>query len=279
MALAAAERFDYNFIEAFDQNWKYADEGIVGANWGLFTAERDEGIPPSGALREDPFWPLHAGFSVVCGLILAAIASAGGAARSSQVVLLAMTLGAALGLAQADAAPVLYDGHVRLAAAVNLGGQALLAVLTMLRLSGAVRPAPYRTGGQATARVINLLRLRRPAWPGLFEDLLFLFTWAAAVDQVLLVFDPRYRDFPIASYAVPLVVIAARFAQRDLPANTGRREEALLATVLTVGAVASAVQEGALNRQSLAWNACALVLTVPLWTSLMRAQRPMARCR
>ena len=297
MALAAEKHFDYNFIEAFDQDWKYENEGVVGANWGLFTADRREKIPPSGPLREDPSWPLHAGFSIVCGLILAAVGLAGGTTRPPpegllapppqvmllapppqvmllapppQVVLLAMTLGAALGLAQAGAAPVLYDVHVRLAAAANLGGQALLAVLMMLRLSGAVRPAPYRTGGQATARVINLLRLRRPAWPGLSEDLLFVFIWAAAVDQMLLVFDPRYREFPVSSYAVPLVIVAARFAQRDLPANTGRREEALLAGALTIGAVASAVQEGALNGQSLAWSACALVLTMPLWISLVR---------
>ncbi len=270
MALAAAKHFDYNFIEAFDQDWKYENEGVVGANWGLFTAGRGEKIAPAGPLREDPSWLLHAAFSIVCGSVLAAIGRGGGAARPPQALLLAMTLGAALGVAQADAAPVLYDAHVRLAAVANLGGQALLAALAVLRLSGAVRPAPYRTGGQATARVINLLRLRRPAWPGLCEDLLFLFTWAAAVDQVLLVFDPRYRDFPVASYAVPLVVVAARFAQRDLPANTGRREEALLAAALTVGAFASAVQEGALNGQSLAWNACALLLAVPLWTSLVR---------
>ena len=271
MALAAAKHFDYNFIEAFDQDWKYQNEGVMGANWGLFTDKRDVKIAPSGPLREDLYWPLHAAFSIACGAILATIGLASGAAQPRQAVLLAMTLGAALGVAQAASAPVLYDAHVRLAAVVDLTGQALLAALMMLRFSGAVRPASYRTGGQATARVINLLRLRRPAWPGLFEDLLFVFIWAAAVDQILLVFDPRYREFPVASYAVPLVVVAARFAQRDLPTNTGRREEALLAGALTIGAVASAVQEGALNGQSLAWNACALVLTVPLWTSLARA--------
>ena len=166
MALAASKQFDYNFIEAFDQHWKYENEGVIGANWGLFTADRHVKIAPTGPLREDPSWALHAGFSVVCGAILAAIGLAGGKAQQPQAVLLAMTLGAALGVAQAGAAPVLYDGHVHLAAVANLGGQALLAALTMLRFSGAVRPAPWRTGGQATARVINLFRLRRPRLAG-----------------------------------------------------------------------------------------------------------------
>ncbi len=268
IALAAVKRFDYNFIEAFDQDWKYENEGIVGANWGIMTDTRAEKIPPSGMLREDPLWWRHALFSVVCGLLLTGVALVNRAPDPHQAALLGMTLGGALGLAQADAAPVLYDVHVRLAAIVNLGGQALLATLAMLRMARAVSPAPWRTGGQATARAVNLLRGRRMAWPGLFEDVLFLFVWAAAVDQALLVFDPRYRDFPVASYAVPLVVIAARAAQGDLPSNTGRREEAFLAVALTLGAVASAVAEGGLNGQSLAWNACALVLTIPLWTSL-----------
>ena len=277
IALAAAKHFDYNFIEAFDQDWKYTNEGVVGANWGIFTDRRDVKIPPDGPLREDPLWGQHAAFSVLCGLLLTGIALANRAPYRHQAALLAMTLGGALGLAQADAAPELYDVHVRIAAVVNLGGQALLAALMMLRVANVVTPAPWRTGGQATARVINLLRLRRMAWPGLFEDVLFLFVWAAAVDQVLLVFDPRYREFPIPSYAVPLVIVAARAAQGDLPSNTGRREEALLAGTLTIGAVASAIQEGPFNRQSLAWNACALLLSVPLWTSLAHAGRTALR--
>ena len=273
IALAAEKHFDYNFIEAFDQDWKYENEGVMGANWGIFADTRAEKIPPAGPLREDPLWAEHAAFSVVCGLLLTGIAVVNRVSNPHQAALLAMTLGGALGLAQAAAAPVLYDLHVCIAAIVNLGGQAMLATLMMLRLAHAVSPAPWRTGGQATARAINLLRGRRMAWPGLFEDALFLFIWAAAADQLLLVFDPRYREFPVASYAVPLVIVAARAAQGDLPTNTGRREEVLLASVLTCCAVASAVQEGALNGQSLAWNLCALVLSMPLWVSLFHAGR------
>ncbi len=269
MALAATRHFDYNFIEAFDQDWKYQNEGIVGASWGLYTSDRAEKIPPSGPLREDPLWAWHAAFSVACGLILAAIGLAArtadrALATPAQTGLLAMTLGAALGLAQADAGPVLFDIHVRLAAVANLGGQALLAALMMLRLAGAIAPANWRTGADATRRVRQALRLRHTAWAGLFEDLAFVFVWAAAVDQILLVFDPRYREFPIASFAVPLVITVARLAGGDLPMGAGRREEVLLLVTLAVGAVASAVQEGVLNGQSLAWNGCVLVLALPL---------------
>ena len=268
MALAAAKHFDYNFVEAFDQDWKYENEGIVGANWGLMTDYRHPKIPAAGPLREDPHWVSYAVFSILCGLALTALGLATDAPYPRQTAILGMTLGAALGLAAAGTLPFLYDVHVTLAAIVNLGGQVLLAVLAMLRLSGTVRPASHRTGAQATSRVLSLLRLRRHGLPGLFEDLCFLFVWTAAVDQMLLVFDPRYREFPLASFAVPLVITALRIAQADYQTRIGRREELLTALTLSGGAIASLVQEGPENGQSLLWNLCALLLALPLWTSL-----------
>ena len=271
MALAAEKRFDYNFFEAFDEDWKYESEGIVGAHWGLFTGARTEKIPPFGPLSENPFWPRYAAIGVGVACLLAWLGRRN--TNPHQTALLAATLGAAISLAWADWAPVTYDIHVNLAACVNLFGQGLLAGLAMRRLAGLAPADPARTGAQATWRVIALLRLRRPGWNGLFEDTCFLFVWAAAVDQILLVFDPRYREFPIATYAVPLVVTAARATLGDLPRGTGRREEFLLASVLSLGALASAVQEEPLNGQSLTWNACALALALPLWVSLSARTR------
>jgi hypothetical protein len=173
-----------------------------------------------------------------------------------------------LGVAQADTAPVLYDVHVRLAAVVNLGGQALLAGLTMFWAVGLIPAMAGRTGADATNRVLAALRLRAHPWPGLFEDVWFLFAWTAGVLQILLVFDPRYREFLLPEFAVPLVVLAARALTGGfLMRGQGGREDVLLAAMLSLWAVASLVQEGALNGQSLLWNACALVLAVPLWLS------------
>ena len=91
-------------------------------------------------------------------------------------------------------------------------------------------------------------------------------------------FDPRYREFPLSSFAVPLVVIAARLARADVPRGIGGREEMLVALTLTGGAIASAIQEGAYNTQSLRWNACAIVLSVPLWISVAR-HHPFSRAK
>lgn len=272
---ARAAGLDYNLIEAFDQGWKYANEGTVGANWGLWTANRAQKFPFAGPVVENPTWPRCAGLSVALGLLLlAAGLMVPGLQASAQLRLavLAMGLGGALGYAAAGGVPLAYDGYALVAAVGNLTGQAVLGWLLMRRavrvLAGQTVPAG-RTGAQATASMRGLLRGR---WPreGVFEDLSFLFVWTAAVLQLLLLFDPRYRDFPIATFAVPLVAVAARAWLADLPRGGGGREEAWLGATLVLAALAGAVQEGPANLQSLAWTGCALLLAAPLLLRLWR---------
>ncbi len=97
----------------------------------------------------------------------------------------------------------------------------------------------------------------------MFDDLSFLFVWTAAVLQLLLLYDPRYRDFPLPTFAVPVLVVVVRAFLTGLPLHGGGREEAVAGTVLLLAAVGSAIQEGALNLQSLEWNACAVLLAAP----------------
>ncbi|HTN09967.1 MAG TPA: glycosyl hydrolase family 17 protein [Acetobacteraceae bacterium] len=268
VAAARAEGIDYNLIEAFDQGWKYASEGTVGANWGIWTADRGQKFPFSGPVVEDAAWPRWAGLSVALGLLLLGVGLCTALPAGAQVRLavLAMGLGGALGYAASAGVPLAYDGYALVAAVGNLAGQAVLGWLLMRRaarlLAGQAVPRG-RNAAQATASVRGLLRGR---WPreGVFEDLCLLFVWAAAVLQVLLLFDPRYRDFPISTFAVPLVAVAARGWLRDLPRGGGGREEAWLGGVLVLAALAGAVREGPENLQSLAWTGCALLLAVPV---------------
>src|SRR5271156_705622 len=57
VTLAQQEGVDYNLIEAFDQNWKYEDEGVAGANWGIWNAHRELKFPLNGPVTERPDWP------------------------------------------------------------------------------------------------------------------------------------------------------------------------------------------------------------------------------
>lgn len=277
IALSREEGFDYNLIEAFDQIWKYRSEGTVGANWGLWTAGRLPKFPLSGGVVEDPAWPRHAGLTAGLALLLLGVALLGrqgiaatrlDARGQAGLAALAVALGGALAFAQAGTEPDLYDAHLRLAACVNLGGQALLAALLMLRVAALLageRLPPSRTGADATRTVQGVLRLRPrlPGPMGLLDDLSFLFVWTAAVEALLLVFDPRYRDFPLPQFAVPLVAVAARLLARDLPRSGGAREELWAGGTLAVCAVAGAVQEGPLNLPALGWSLAALVLAAP----------------
>jgi exo-beta-1,3-glucanase (GH17 family) len=280
IALAKTEKFDYNLIEAFDQIWKYQSEGIVGANWGLWTADRRPKFPLAGPVVENPAWPLDAAIScaLALGLLSFGLGVGGGLPVRGQIGLavLATALGTALGFAWAVTTPDLYDSYVRVAAAGNLAGQAALALLLMARaangFAGRSMPVP-RDGADATRTVRNLFFLRPPRQECWFDDLTFVFVWTAAVLQLLLLFDPRYRDFPFAAFAVPLVATIARGLAGDLPRGGGGREEAAAGLVLAVAAISSAIREGPLNQQALAWTVCALILAAP---PLLRCAEPRA---
>ncbi len=258
IALSQREHFDYNFIEAFDQRWKYANEGIVGANWGIFTSARTQKIPLHGPVREDPLWLWHAAVSVLGGWALCGMCVATAKSRLTPTLAASfMALGGALGFAAAGTLATLYDVHLELAALVNLLAQALLAALAMLRWSGTLPPAPQRNAFHATATIRGLLRHGRiPHLHGLFEDVQLVFAWTAAVMQALLVFDPRYREFPLGTFAVPVLVAVTEFLRGGRRARS--RLDNALAAALAAGAVASAVQEGGLNTASLVWNGCVL---------------------
>ncbi len=278
IALAAQEGFDYNVIEAFDQRWKAVNEGTVGANWGLWSVDRQPKFPLAGPLREDPDWLRHAAASVALGvgLLTAVLAVHRGLAsrRQAWLAVLAMALGAALVFAWTSTVPDAFDGFLQVAAATNLAGQALLAWLLLDQVASGAWPV--RSAAQTTTAIRGLLLGRWARIAGgqgwLFADLAFLFAWTAAVLAVLLVLDPRYRDFPTPVFAVPLVAAAARLLGRDRP--HGGREEAVAGGVLALAAVASAVLEGPSNRQSLAWTAAALVLAAPLLLSLRPRSPP-----
>ncbi|WP_424135290.1 glycoside hydrolase [Roseomonas chloroacetimidivorans] len=278
--LSKEEGFDYNFIEAFDQVWKYRNEGTVGAAWGLWTADRQPKFNLSGPVRENPWWAWYAGAALALGgLMFAAVARAWPKAARWKLALLSAALGNALAYAFCGGWPYAFDEHLKLAFVVNFVGQALLAALLLRRVGARLSGdpvEPVRNGAQASANIRSIFRgrFRWRDWRAFaFEDLLFLFTFTAAVLQMMLLFDPRYRDFPFPTFAVPLVAVIARALLRDLPRQGGTWAEWLTGGVLLSCAVASAIMEGPHNIQALGWSACAIGLAVP---PLLRV-RPFSR--
>lgn len=264
VTLADQDHIDYNLIEAFDQSWKYHDEGIAGANWGIWNAERQPKFPLSGPVVEMPHWPIDAGLAIGLALLLALSA----AARDTRSLIAAFALANAITYAGASTWHVLYDNSLLLCAAINLPAQILLAWLFLRRGTG-------RAGAIPAARTINLLRASlfghatlRAWWADLFDHLWFLFLITATIMQMMLVFDPRYRDAPFAVFAVPVVIAAIRLISSDDPALRDWRD-ALPSAALALGAVASAIIAGWLNTEFIIWSGCALLLAAPALRSIV----------
>jgi exo-beta-1,3-glucanase (GH17 family) len=129
--------FDYNIVEAFNQPWKSKLEGVVGANWGLFSVGRDPVFPLTGKVTENPSWPLRLFYA---GLITLGV-MAFHIKRTlplSPVKLLALTgfaqvLSALLVKQFGDYWYTSYDDMERIHAVLMAGLSAVLAVLMFRR--------------------------------------------------------------------------------------------------------------------------------------------------
>jgi exo-beta-1,3-glucanase (GH17 family)/cellulose synthase/poly-beta-1,6-N-acetylglucosamine synthase-like glycosyltransferase len=67
---AQKENYTYYIMEAFDQPWKRAIEGGVGAYWGVYDVERRPKFPFTEPIVAIPNWYLLAGISVVVAAIM-----------------------------------------------------------------------------------------------------------------------------------------------------------------------------------------------------------------
>lgn len=273
-----------NFIEGFDQPWKRALEGTVGAHWGLFDAagrqrvawqgQEPMRVPSSGLL----------GVAAVCGLLGAAWA--GGLAWRDRgrgrgrgrlgwmrVVLLALTgacASAALGAAATWQWRLAQEASVDAGPwALALAGMLPALVAGVLALAGVLQRLaqpdanPLGQAGQAfgvwDASGARELGPNGAAWVHL--------AWLAwlAILALQLVFDGRYRDvlWPLMA-ATATLMLAWRMAGAALQA--GAREERAVGLLLACLAPAIVWQEGWVNGQ--AWTAawaCAAAAVSVVW--------------
>ncbi|WP_207485800.1 glycoside hydrolase family 17 protein [Arenibaculum pallidiluteum] len=296
--LAAREGFDYNLIEAFDQPWKSLNEGTVGANWGLFSAERERKFHLTGSVVANPSWRLHFGFSTAAALALLGI----GAVRTRQVgtagfaagCVAAFVLGSGLVWAWHVGATQTYYPFETVRAWLLWALHAALAVTlvpAVLRLfSESVGPAAEPGRECAVFAEMETPGTRLAGFGGL---VLAVMAGVAVLATYLLVFNGRYRDFPIPDFAGPVLVLIglgilrawrrgggfSAFAFAGLlsggtPVPAARVRSlgqaarlapfaAALAALLPLGALGLVVSEGIQNREALAWAGLLVLLAVP----------------
>ena len=253
---AELEKIPYNVIEAFDQPWKRKLEGAVGGYWGLYDVANRPKFPFRGPVAEAPDWSLAAaGLAVLIFfvflrnwkslrgkeiLLLLAISIAGGGscmaawrdmAMASRGVLEGSLMGAFSALLLV--ATFMLGSPL---AAWCARGQETPAIAPLSQLLLWIRRNDQRY--DATARGLGVLRL--------------LFQFGTAFVSLLLVFDSRYRDFPLALYAVPAIgfVLLSAINNRQ----EADLEEIVLATSIALSGPLIALNEHLITPRDEPWR-------------------------
>ncbi len=230
---ANLEKINYNAIEAFDQPWKRKLEGAVGGYWGLYDSYDTPKFPFRGPVAEAQSWS-YVAFAMM-GLVFAVFAylerrkltvtvhSSLGARTSwierlrlnsvHAMALLAISAiggGASTGflreMVMANRTPLewivtsLYFAF--LIAAVFLFGRPLAACCSLGGTTPSLAPVSHclrwvRRNDQSFDSIAR--------WSGALRA---AFLFGAAMVCMLLVFDSRYRDYPLALYSAPALFLA-----------------------------------------------------------------------
>jgi glucan 1,3-beta-glucosidase len=263
----ADAKVPYNVIEAFDQPWKRRLEGTVGGYWGLFGSNLEPKFALEGPVVEDRAWIAGiAGGALVAFafLLLPALTGRPPGWRGAALLLLAgYATGGALA---AQVKGMLLANRDALEWAVT-GGYTALAFVTAFML--ALTLAPWLDGKGPPAWPMSLAERRNPAsvdsrWLGWSR---FVWLFGAATVMLLLTFDARYRDFPLALFG-PAGVGFALLSLIGVGAGIARRaglEERVLATVVAVCAPAVLVLERPSNVDAVLWVALSLLLAAAVF--------------
>ena len=264
--IAQERALEYNLVEAYDQPWKRKLEGTVGGYWGYFDAQGAEKFARSGPVAEDSLWQrgwIAAALTAV-GFVLLTAASSGAAG-----LLLMLLSGVACGSA-------LWQGGVDLSRSARdslelmVGGGTMVAAgLAAFYLARAL--AAWCDGiapGAVPAPIAGL-----PGWFMSNESkfntrertlgvLRFALLFAVAMVSLLLLADPRYREFPVAVFIVPACgyALLALVAERRAATAPGP-EECAIAVVIGATAIGIAWLEGWQNGQALQWCGVCLVFS------------------
>jgi hypothetical protein len=304
--MAEREGFQYNIVEAFDQGWKSANEGTVGANWGLFSTDRERKFSLAGPVVENPYWVRHAALSsglAVLAVLAVAAATPGliSSLRPGRAILLAVIaqgMASALVLAAHVAWTETYYTFETIRAALLFGLETALAAAIL----------------EAAARLLNDPRSTKPGrLADVGETAATVMAVVAILATLLLVFDGRYRDFPVPDYLVPGLALPAlgliRMVLQDgglsaftlrgaltgqpagptlAPAVSGRprslRDLAKVAptkmaftVLLLLGALGIVIREGVMNTEALQWAGLLVLTAIPFAAALLLARGGLSR--
>jgi glucan 1,3-beta-glucosidase len=266
-ATARQQNYRVNVIEAFDQPWKRRLEGTVGGHWGLFDAvKRAPKFTWGAPVSNHPGW----GWQAAGGAVLAALVfgMAGLQARRHPfvppldrwlgVTLIAAVSGTLIGWTVAN---VRVESLGAGGWAVSIAWAAVAFGTPIACAAGLIRSIPAASFGRVLGSPQERSRDRVALLTG---ALLVCLSVLALRVALMLVFDPRYVDFPFAPLlgaAVPFLVLAILVT----PGKGVRpAAEKLAAGILAGSAIYILLNESIANWQALLLCAGLAMLAVTL---------------
>ncbi|UJX47871.1 beta-1,6-glucan synthase [Xanthobacter sp. YC-JY1] len=268
VALAKRQGYRVNVIEAFDQPWKRRSEGTVGGHWGVIDA--DTRLPKFawGQPVEDfPGWRMHIAVGILS--VVAVFGSALAAARRREepvrplewysVAAIALFGGAMLGAAL-SALPLESLGFVGWLRNGLILAAAALAMVTM--------PVVIVRGQGLAPFSVALDSRRWPATSGAAiasAAVLAIATVAVGSVAFELVFDPRYKDFPVFPLTALVAAVAAPLFVRRADRDGAGLAELIAMWGLLVAGIYVPLNETLANWQAAWFGALCLVMAFTLW--------------
>lgn len=270
---AATVDMPYNVIEAFDQPWKRDLEGTVGGFWGIFDVHAQPKFPMIGPVVEEPRWTWAMGAGLVGALAFVVGGAVGRRWRGVAGWLALVLAGFASGTAVAAHARLLQfacRNPVEWTVGIVVGIAGALTAFSLARAIAARLAAPVNPAEAAPGPVER--RRWGMVWTDAFTPQRFFWMFVLTLYGILMVFNGRYRDFPIGLFALPCVAffVLALLRTRDAVARPVV-EERLLAVWMLPLAVAVVVEERGANAVSWGWLLLNVMLAVPVLTTWRRA--------
>ena len=263
LVLAHEKDWHYNLIEAVDQPWKRDLEGTVGGYWGLYDTDLQPKFEFKGpvAERKDGWMPLCWAFA---GLVLFLAITAGNRERSLPALVGMGSLGILTG-----ATAYVQWGYL-LAACRDLSEWAVLIAITVVGILALLNLPAILSRGQNKLGHTLLFVL---VMAGLITSFLLItkmsfiprdFELNPAVGHVLYLLDGRYRNFPLALYALPVLQYSIGLALLGAIQRTSFGRYRKLNIFAGILALISLIIEP-LNTHALLWLGLVLLLAFASW--------------
>jgi exo-beta-1,3-glucanase (GH17 family) len=254
MKTALAEKWKVNLVEAFDQPWKRLMEGTVGGYWGLYDdSARAPKFRFGESVSNHSDWGLKAALGIGAAFLVFLAYWLGLRDRPPEnswrrdlaCATIALGAGLVFGLAAVN---LPMEGETQ---GDRLRGAAMLVLALIVPIAAAFALAKDdRLRG--FAKVLDPSQWRSPDSVEIVVAALLVATVIAAIHVALgLVFDPRYKDFPLASLTGPVIALCVfAFMSNASSLKPGAAE--IAAAVLLAGSGLFVItNEGVANWQAL----------------------------